>query len=237
MLEGQKETRRHMRRRMNQFVVEGLAIALVLTGSALAQAQEAESSATSAPSAAEAAAPAEAPAPTTAAAATPAAAAGDTNKLVLDGPRFRFGVSGGAGFFTAAPEGSSTSISCTYFGADLRLGAQINDLIGVYAQPTLGYYTADVGVLAAGGLVGMAVVADVTIIDRFFVGAGIGYTVYNSPAGITPILRIGGYPLMSHSDQKARRKGLMLGADLRFTSLEGLKTIVMPTFNVGYEAF
>src|SRR5690348_8884200 len=138
-----------MRRRMNHFVVEGLAIALMLTGSALAQAQEADSSATSAPAATEGAAPAEAPAPATPAAAAPATAGSDTSKLVLDGPRFRFGVSGGAGFFTAAPEGSSTSIGCTYFGADLRLGAQINDLIGVYAQPTLGYYTADVGVLAA----------------------------------------------------------------------------------------
>ena len=42
---------------------------------------------------------------------------------------------------------------------------------------------------------------------------------------------------MSRSELKARRKGLMVGADLRFTSLDGLKTIVMPTFNVGYEAF
>ena len=43
---------------------------------------------------------------------------------------------------------------------------------------------------------------------------------------------------MSKSDVKARRKGLMVGADLRFTLLgEGLSTIVMPTFNVGYEAF
>jgi hypothetical protein len=90
---------------------------------------------------------------------------------------------------------------------------------------------------AAGGLVGLALVADATIIDRCFVGAGVGYTIYNNPAGISPILRVGGYPLMSRSDQKARRKGLMLGADLRFTSLEGLKTIVMPTFNLGYEAF
>jgi hypothetical protein len=42
---------------------------------------------------------------------------------------------------------------------------------------------------------------------------------------------------MSRSDERARRKGLMVGVDLRFTSLEGLKTIVMPTFNLGYEAF
>jgi hypothetical protein len=42
---------------------------------------------------------------------------------------------------------------------------------------------------------------------------------------------------MGRSEQDPRRKGLMVGADLRFTSLEGLKTIVMPTFNLGYEAF
>jgi hypothetical protein len=221
---------------MNHFVVEGLAIAVVLTASTIAQAQEAEPEGTGTPPAAEAAAKAEAATPPAPAAS--AAAGGDTKSAVVDGLRFRFGVAGGIGFFTAASEAGNAEVSCTYYGADLRLGAQINDLFGVYAQPTLGYYSADVaGTLAAGGLLGMAVVADATVIDRFFLGAGIGYTVYNSPAGVTPILRVGGYPLMSRSDQKARRKGLMLGMDLRFTSLEGLKTIVMPTFNLGYEAF
>jgi hypothetical protein len=156
----------------------------------------------------------------------------------VDGVRFRFGVSGGAGFFTAQSDVDSVKVSCTYFGTDLRFGAQINDLIGVYAQPTLGYYTTGAnGALGAGGLVGISVVADATFLDRFFVGAGLGYTVYNNPGGVSPILRLGGYPLMVRSQGKARRKGLMLGVDLRFTSLDGLKTIVMPTFNVGYEAF
>ena len=217
---------------MRHFVVEGLAIAMVLTASALAQAQEAAPAATDTPPAAEEAAPAEPATP------APAPAGGDTSGAAVDGLRFRFGVAAGIGFFTAADEAGTAEISCTYYGADLRLGAQINDLIGVYAQPVLGYYSADVGgVLAAGGLLGMSVVADATIIDRFFAGAGLGYTVYNNPAGLSPILRIGGYPLMSRSEQKARRKGLMLGMDLRFTSLEGIKTIVMPTFNLGYEAF
>jgi len=218
---------------MNQFVVRGLSLAIVLTGSALAEAQEGEPAATGEPAPAEEAAPAEA------ATAAPAPAAGaDTSSAVADGTRFRFGVSGGAGFFTAASEVGSAKVSCTYYGADLRLGAQVNNMIGVYAQPTLGYYSADVsGALAAGGLLGLAVAADVTFIDRLFVGAGIGYTVYNNPAGISPLLRFGGYPLMTRSDQKARRKGLMASVDLRFTSLEGLKTIVMPTFNLGYEAF
>lgn|SRR6185369_686905 len=212
---------------MNQFVVEGLTVALVLTVSAFARAQEVEPEATDKPPAAEEKAPAEAAAPT-------AAAAGG----VADGVRFRFGASGGIGFFSAANEVGSAKVSCTYYGTDLRFGAQVNNLIGVYAQPTLGYYSVNgSGGLGAGGLMGFSVVADATFIDRLFVGAGVGYTVYNNPGGITPILRVGGYPLMSRSEQKARRKGLMVGADLRFTSLEGLKTIVMPTFNVGYEAF
>jgi hypothetical protein len=221
---------------MKNIVVEGLAIAVLLTASTQARAQEAEPESTGTPPVAEEAAPAEAGTP--AAPAATAAAGGDTSGAVVDGVRFRFGVAAGLGFFTAESEVGDAEVSCTYYGGDLRLGAQINDLFGVYAQPTLGYYSADVGGgLAAGGLLGLAVVADATLIDRFFVGAGVGYTVYNSPAGVTPILRVGGYPLMSRSDQKARRKGLMLGMDLRFTSLEGLKTIVMPTFNLGYEAF
>jgi hypothetical protein len=218
---------------MRDFVVEGLAIAAVLTGSALAHAQEGAPATTGEPPAAKEAAPAAASAP-----AAPAAAGVDPSSAVADGVRFRFGVSGGGGFFTAASDAGSQKVSCTYFGTDLRFGAQINNLIGVYAQPALGYYTANSsGALAAGGLVGFAVAADVTFIDRLFAGAGVGYTVYNSPGGVSPMLRIGGYPLMSRSDVKARRKGLMLGADLRFTIIDGLKTIVMPTFNVGYEAF
>lgn len=213
---------------MSRLVVRGLTIAVVLTASALAQAQEAEPEATGVIPAAEEAAPAGAPAPAVAA----------SNAGVADGLRFRFGVGGGIGFFTAASAVGNAKVSCTYYGSDLRFGAQVNDLIAVYAQPTLGYYSVNgSGGLGAGGLLGFSVIADATLVDRFFVGGGLGYTVYNNPAGMTPILRVGGYPLMSRSEQKARRKGLMLGADLRFTSLDGLKTIFMPTFNVGYEAF
>src|SRR6188768_900888 len=210
---------------MKQFVVEGLVISFVLTASAFAQAQEVDPEATDKPAAAADAAPAEAAVPASA-----AANGGETGKLVQDpgapdGVRFRFGVGGGIGFFSAANEVGEGKVSCTYYGTDLRLGAQINNRFGVYAQPTLGYYSVNgSGGLGAGGLVGVAVIADATIIDRFFVGAGLGYTVYNNPAGVTPILRVGGYPLMSKSDEKARRKGLMVGVDLRFTNPDGLKT-------------
>jgi hypothetical protein len=168
-----------------------------------------------------------------------APAAGNTSRAGADGARFRFGVSGGPGFFTAKSEVGSQKVSFTYFGTDLRFGAQIQDLIGVYAQPTLGYYSTgnSEGLLGVGGLVGIAVAADVTLADRFFVGGGLGYNIYNNPAGISPLLRLGAYPLVGRSDQKLRRRGLMVGMDLRATKLDGLKTIVMPTFNVGYEAF
>ena len=169
-----------------------------------------------------------------------AAGGEDTSSGGADGPRFRFGASAGPGFFKVKTEIGPGEMSCKYVGADLRLGAQINDLVGVYAQPTLGYYaTGDEteGVLAIGGLVGIAALLEFTFMDRFFAGAGIGYTVYNNPAGISPLLRFGGYPLVSRSKKKIRRKGLMVGIDLRMTKLEGLKNIFMPTLNVGYEAF
>ena len=214
---------------MTHLVVAGLVVAVGLTTSAFAQAQETGPDATGEPAAASAEA---APPP---AAPTVAVADGNASGAVVDGVRFRFGVAGGVGFFTAATETGPAKVSCTYYGVDLRFGAQINDMFGVYAQPTLGYYSVNgAGGLAAGGLLGTSVIADATFADRFFAGAGVGYTVYNNPGGLTPILRVGGYPLMSHSDTKARRKGLMLSADLRFTSLEGLKMIVMPTFNVAY---
>jgi hypothetical protein len=197
---------------MKQGALQALIIAAALAGTALVHAESAPSD--------------------------EAGASGAAASEQADGTRFRFGVAAGPGLFTAKTENGSQKVSFTYGGVDLRFGAQINDLIGVYAQPTLGYYTAgDEGVLAVGGLLGMAGAVDFTFLDRLFVGAGLGYTVYNNPAGVSPLLRIGGYPLMHRSEEKARRKGLMVGMDLRVTKLEGLKSIVMPTFNVGYEAF
>jgi hypothetical protein len=54
-----------------------------------------------------------------------------------DGPRFRFGVAAGAGLLSASDD-FGNSASGTYYGLDLRFGAQISDLIGVYACLSLG---------------------------------------------------------------------------------------------------
>jgi hypothetical protein len=210
---------------MKKLALSGLTIVAVLTLAGRLSAQE-DAAPPVTDSASIPAAPAAAP------------ARAESSADGADGLRFRFGVSGGYGFFTVKGEVGSAQASCSYYGMDLRFGAQINDLVGVYAQPTLGYYSADIeGLLGVGGLLGMAVGADVTFLDRFFAGAGIAYTVYNDPSGVGPLLRVGAYPLMSRNSESIRRRGLMVNVDLRYTKLDGYKAILMPTFNIGYEAF
>jgi hypothetical protein len=111
-------------------------------------------------------------------------------------------------------------------------------MIGVYAQPQLGVYGGDVGagLIGTGGLIGTSAVIDFTFLDQLFVGGGLGYAILNSPAGMELHFRAGGYPLYGDSQDRARRKGLMLGADLRLHFVEGY-TFVAPTFNIGYEAY
>jgi hypothetical protein len=149
-----------------------------------------------------------------------------------DGGRFRFGVAAGAGPLSA------DGIKFTYYGVDLRFGWQINNAIAVYAQPQIGYYKLDgaSAALGSGGLIGTSVLADYTLFDRLFLGGGLGYAVLNNPAGTEVHFRAGGYPLMSRSDTKVRRTGLMLGVDFRLHFVEGY-TFVAPTFNIGYDAF
>jgi hypothetical protein len=155
-----------------------------------------------------------------------------SSKEGADGGRFRFGIAGGAGPM------SGGGLSLTYYGMDLRFGAQLNDAIGIYAQPQLGYYKlngAD-ALFGSGGLIGASVLADYTLFDRLFLGAGVGYAILNNPSGMELHFRAGGYPMMGRSKEKVRRKAMMLGADLRMHFVEGV-TFIAPTFNLGYEAF
>jgi hypothetical protein len=146
------------------------------------------------------------------------------------GPRFRFGFSGGGGLLL------SDLPTFTYGGIDIRTGLQINDLFAVYLQPQLGFYGGGVGAFTGfGGLVGASVLGEVTLIDRIFAGAGVGYGILNSPSGFEVHLRAGGYPLMSKRED-GRRKGLMLGVDFRVHFLDGA-TFIAPTFCLGYESF
>lgn len=219
-----------------------LAATLTVVGSAGAQTEAAADSppAVEGPAAAE---PSEesslladdspAPASESAESAPPAEGAPPAEAAKTDGPRFRFGVSGGFGL-VAIP-----GLTALYTGVDLRFGVQINDLIAVYAQPQLGGYWGEAlpGIVGTGGLVGASAVVDFTFIDRMFVGGGVGYAVLNSPSGVELHLRAGGYPLMKKYDDRARRKGLMVGLDFRIHLIDGVDPIVSPILSVGYEAF
>lgn len=151
-----------------------------------------------------------------------------------DGVRFRGGVSAVAGGMFIS------DYSGFLAGVDGRLGLQINDLIGVYAVPhlTFGPVSTGAGAVQVSSVIGVfsaTGVVDATFIDQVFVGGGAGFGVVNNPSGPVIHFRAGGYPLMGDGDG-ARRKGLMLGADLRLFVLSGA-TVMQVTGGIGYEAF
>lgn len=155
--------------------------------------------------------------------ASTAMAAGDK-----DGVRFRGGISGGGGALIFDPFGT-----LGIGGLDGRLGVQINDLIGVYAQPQLGVYGGGGGI---GGLFGTSALIDFTFIDQIFVGAGGGFAILNAPVAGEIHIRAGGYPVIGFGDDGIVRQGLMLGMDLRIFFVSGI-VAVSPMASIGYEAF
>jgi hypothetical protein len=148
-----------------------------------------------------------------------------------DGVRFRGGISlGGGGEFVS---GFTAGLG----GLDGRLGVQINRLVGVYLQPHFSAGAGSIGnVSGATGTAAATVLADFTFIDRIFVGAGAGYGLVNNPHGAAIHFRFGGYPLMKFSEIAPRRKGLMVGADLR-TYFTQVGPVVQFMAAVGYEAY
>jgi hypothetical protein len=126
-------------------------------------------------------------------------------------------------------------------GIDGRLGVQLNNLVGIYAQPHLvfgdGTYAATTGVT---GVFGVSAIVDFTF-DRLFIGGGggfayIGSAPYASPEGE---VRVGFYPIVSHG-RGGRRRGLMLGVDLHIIYVPdggNALGLLEPMFQIGYEAF
>jgi len=151
--------------------------------------------------------------------------------------RFRFGINAMVGPETISQDGASSS--ATMFGVDLRLGWQLNDMFAVYAQPHLSFGTFG-GLLGSTGTYVGTVMGEATFMDRFFVGAGLGYGVFNNPSGFAIEARAGGYPLMGFGAEGGRRKGLMVGVDFKnvFLSQNGVSANgMMITGTIGYEAF
>lgn len=147
-----------------------------------------------------------------------------------DEPRFRGGISGGGGALIW--NGNAAGLG----GIDGRVGVQIMDLLGVYAQPhiALGY-----GSGAFAGSLGGTVVVDFTFIDRIFVGVGGGGGLVQfggtEAAGMLHV-RAGGYPALGFGDDGIRRKGLMIGADVIVHFASG-QVLPSPMVSIGYEAF
>lgn len=166
-----------------------------------------------------------------ASAATPAA------PVAADGARFRAGISMGGGI-------EKVSIaSGGMFGIDGRLGLQLNDLLGFYVQPHLSFgslsvdpgMTGGVGVSGGTGTFSIAAMAEATLVDRFFGGVGFGYGVLNNPSGPMVQARAGGY-LTSSRDEGIRRKGLMLGVDMRAIFVDGA-TGYLVLGSIGWEKY
>ncbi|MBW1809873.1 MAG: hypothetical protein JRJ87_16880 [Deltaproteobacteria bacterium] len=152
-----------------------------------------------------------------------------------DGARFRWGISLGGGLEKVSV------FSGPMGGVDCRLGVQLNDMWAVYAQSHLsvGQLSTGEGSLGLAGFTGTfgaAALGEVTLIDRFFAAAGVGYGVLNNPSGFMVQARLGGYPLMGRGGDGGRRKGLMLGVDFRTIFVEGY-TAILVFGMIGYEAF
>jgi hypothetical protein len=156
-----------------------------------------------------------------------------------DGPRLRAGISVGAGGLFA--DGYGVGLA----GIDGRIGVQINNLVGIYAQP---YFVGGDGSYAAGsGSVvsfGADAVIDFTLASRFFigVGGGGGGTLLKGGNGDSGqlLFRVGFYPIVVRRLRRPGRGGLMLGLDVRPIFLSGLGNevnLVQATANIGWELF
>ncbi len=151
----------------------------------------------------------------------------------VDGPRFRGGVA-----LTVGEEFvPDVDFSALMVGVDGRLGIQINDFVGLYAEPHLSFGSAG-GIEGSTGTFAAIAMVDFTLFDALFVGAGAGYGVFNNPSGPAVALRLGGYPAKGVSDGKPRRRGLMLGLETRMVFLNhGYGTGFQLMGAIGYEAY
>jgi hypothetical protein len=149
----------------------------------------------------------------------------------VDPLRFRGGISfSGGGMFVSG-------YALGMFGIDGRVGVQINDLVGVYAQPYISLGGGRVpGTSGLAFNTGATLNADFTFIDHVFVGAGGGGGLVGSVGGGQIHVRAGGYPVMRYGKDGVRRRGFMIGADLSVHFAAGL-VLVQPMVGIGYEAF
>ena len=173
---------------------------------------------------------------------------------VEDGARFRGGVAleGGA---LIVPGAFSVGLA----GIQGQMGAQINNNWGVYAVPSL-----DIVFGAVGGLnLGAAVMVDYTLDDSITFGVGPdvdAFVAFGGGGGSVSAaggalygarLHFGWNPALSHETNRARRKALTIGVDVRLmgggvggatvttngSSASASTFALMPMLTIGYNAF
>lgn len=152
-----------------------------------------------------------------------------------DGPRFRFGFAL-VGGLERVPD---VDFGAWNVGVDLRLGVQLNDLIGIYVEPHFSGGKGGYGGAVQGstGIFSTTAMVDFTLFDRLVLGAGVGYGVLNNPRGPAIEARAAFYPVMGRPDPASpRRKGLMIGVTFR-TIFSDVGNGLQFTGSLGYEAF
>lgn len=164
-----------------------------------------------------------------------------------DHGRFRFGISAfGGPLFMAGNSGGAG-------GIDLRFGAQVNNLLGIYAQPILiaggGASSGSSGGSASGlAMGGAGLLAEFAFLDMLYVGAGpelLAGAAGSASAGtsgtgakadtgtfFSVAARAG---LALGSVKPARRKAFTIGLDLH--AVFATDTVVTPMLALGYDAF
>jgi hypothetical protein len=151
------------------------------------------------------------------------------------GTRLRNGFSISAG--QEYGSGPSSGFSASLFGADWRIGAQINDLYAVYLHTHLSFGTGKIG--GASGYTGnfaAAVIAERALPMRLFVGRGGGYGVLNNPDGPLGQLRVGWYPFEQSTATKARRLNVALDGRWYFAG-DQVGTVTHVALTLGYDRF
>lgn len=196
------------------------------------------------------------PAATTAAPAAPAIATGQTPtpaekpaEQAEEATRFRWGISGYGGPLMGGLSGGSG-------GVDARFGAQITNMLGVYAQPVLLLGAgADASVNGASlsgiALYGSGVLGEVTLADLVYIGVGpeLLFGAMGSASASTstasakasgstgPYLSVAARAGFAFGSMRPnRRKAFTIGLDMRTVFNPG-DPVIVPCLALGYDAF
>lgn len=161
--------------------------------------------------------------------------------------RFRWGIAANGGPMLGAYSGGAGGIGA-------RFGMQMNQLLGVYAQPMFllgaGVSSDASGASATGlALYGVGAIVDATLIDLFYVAGGpelllggVGTAAAttggasSASAATGPFFSVAGRAgLALGSARPNRRKAFTLGLDMHIVFAGG--AAVLPMVALGYEAF